>query len=824
MTHLTEQIVQITYVRVVLPIATPKPYTYHVPEALVGQVAFGKRVEVQFGRSKLYAALVIEVHQNPPKGYKTKPVLSVIDEVPIALPEQVELWQWMAGYYSCTLGEVMQAAVPANLKLVSETLLTLSKEYVQDVDALEDEEYLIAEALSIREELTIGDVRDILGRKTVFPLIRQLLEKRILVLKEDLKQKYKPRTLTYVRLTNTFQSPGVELQSAFDLLKRAPKQEALLLAYLHYSKKDALVKRADLCRMADADTQLVNKLVDKGIFELFEKETSRLGTYSADLVDAHEMTEQQQVALEEIRAHFKAKPVVLLQGVTGSGKTQVYVELIRSVLEKGKQVLYLLPEIALTSQIIARLQQVFGNEAMVYHSRLNNNERVEVWKTVADGHPLILGARSALFLPFRKLGLVVVDEEHDPSYKQQDPAPRYNGRDAAVYLGKLHQAPVLLGTATPSIESFYNARSGKYGLVKMPERFGGIQLPDILIVDMKEAQKQRQLQSHFTSFLLEQLQQTLNRGEQAILFQNRRGYAPTYQCSTCDWHSECIHCDVSLTYHKFRNNLKCHYCGYETHLPPACPACGSKQLQLKGFGTEKIEDELKIYLPEARVGRMDFETVRSKNAHARIIQEFEEGQIQILVGTQMVTKGLDFDNVGLVGVLNADQLLQFPDFRAGERAFQLMTQVSGRAGRRKTGGQVIIQAYNVGHPVLREVIENDFPAFFKREMRERHEFEYPPFTRLIRVSLRHKKPPVLQTAAQLFDKTLRPRLGARLKGPATPYIGRVRGYYLADFLIKLERDARLITATKQWLEDTGQKVVASEGLSGVRISVDVDPA
>ena len=495
-----------------------------------------------------------------------------------------------------------------------------------------------------------------------------------------------------------------------------------------------------------------------------------------------------------------------------------------AAIDRGEQVLYLLPEIALTTQIISRLEVVFGDQIAVYHSRMNNHERVEVWQKVAKGEKqIVMGARSALFMPFQKLNLIVVDEEHDPSYKQRDPAPRYNGRDAAIVLANMFGAKTLLGTATPALETYYNAQRGKYGIVTMPERFGGIEMPHLVVSDAKKEMKQRKMQSHFTTHLIESLKEILENKEQAILFQNRRGYSPTMQCEKCGWHQECIHCDVSLTYHKFFNNLQCHYCGYSTNLPNTCPSCGLSELTLKGFGTEKIEDELKIYFPDARVGRMDLDTVRTKNAHAKIINDFEEGRIDILVGTQMVTKGLDFENVGLVGVISADQLLHFPDFRASERGFQLITQVSGRAGRKKKQGKVIIQAMNTTHPVLREVLEYDYDQFFAREIMERQAFRYPPFTRLIKITLKHKKPDTLNHGAKIFASYLKSELGERLKGPAVPYISRVRGQYILDILIKLENSNKVLVHTKNLIRAAIIRLKNERGYSGVRVNVDVDP-
>ncbi len=810
-------------VEVVLPLALGQTFTYYVPEELVNQIKFGIRVEVQFGRNKHYTGLIVGFPEHKPGDVKPKPILSIIDDTPIIQQQQFKLWQWMASYYCCSLGEVMQAALPANLKLASETMVTLSPLFDEDFGGLDDREYLIAEALTIQQEISIDDVRGILGYKTVYPLIRSMLEKKIIYLKEDLKTKYKPKQVICVRLCEPYVSnPGL-LDEAFAKLERSERQAEALMAYLHLVKQQEFVRQQDVIKKAGVDHSVIKAMVKKEVFETYEREISRLGGYEEDTVDADVLAEQQVQAIGEIKEYFEEKNVVLLHGVTGSGKTRVYVEMIREVIARGEQVLYLLPEIALTAQIIDRLQRLFGDDIVVYHSRLSNNERVELWNKVLEGKPILMGARSSLFLPFQKLGLIVVDEEHDASFKQQDPNPRYSGRDTAIYLAHLHSAKVILGTATPSVESYQNAKNGKYGLVTMPERFGGLQLPEVIVVDAKDELQKRKLQSHFTSVLIEELKATLERGEQAILFQNRRGYAPTYRCTTCGWHAECIHCDVSLTHHKFHKNLKCHYCGYQTGLPQACPACGSKQLALQGFGTEKIEDELKIYLPNAKIGRMDWDTVRTKNAHAKIINDFEERRLDILVGTQMVTKGLDFENVAVVGVLSADQLLQFPDFRSSERGFQLMVQVSGRAGRKHRRGKVIIQAFNTASPVLREVIANDFSGFFTREMSERHAFMYPPYFRLIRITLKHKKPQVLNDAGKLFAKYLKAKLGDWVQGPAVPYISRVRTYYLLDFLVKIERHPQKIVFTKESILNAIDDLHNQKGLSGVRVNVDVDP-
>lgn len=811
------------FATVVLPLALPKPYTYHIPEELVSTVQFGVRVEVKFGKNRLYTALVIDIKQDGPTAYETKPILSVIDDAPIVTSHQIKLWEWMSSYYCCTMGEVMNAALPANLKLASETQVMLSPLFDDDFAGLDDKEYLIAEALTIQETLSIDDVQKILDQKTVYPLIRRMLEKRVIYLKEDLKEKYTPKKIACVRLTPTYAPLDDTLTKAFDLVSRSQKQTQALLAFIDLAKKQEFIRRQDIYNRASVDSSVLKAMEKKGILESYDKEVSRIGVYEDELLEAHNLADQQVTALEEIEKQFKEKNVILLHGVTGSGKTRVYIEKIKETLAVGGQVLYLLPEIALTSQIITRLQKIFGDKIAAYHSRLNNNERVELWKSVLADKPIVLGARSALFLPFNKLGLIIIDEEHDPSFKQREPNPRYSGRDTAIMLAHFYGAKVLMGSATPSIDSFFNVKKEKYGLVSMPERFGGIQMPEIVVVDAKAEFKKRKMQSHFTSRLIEELTGALERGEQAILFQNRRGYSPTYRCNTCGWHHECINCDVSLTYHKFFDVLKCHYCAYQTKIPKECPACGSKDLGLQGFGTEKIEDELKIYLPDAKIGRMDWDTVRGKNAHAKIINDFEERRLDILVGTQMVTKGLDFDNVGIVGVLSADQLLHFPDFRASERAYQLMVQVSGRAGRKNKQGKVIIQAFNTASPVLNEVLQNDYFGFFQREMEERYNFQYPPYVRLIRLTLKHKTPKTLNEAGKIVANFLKERLGEWVVGPAVPYVARVRSYYLLDFMVKLNKDKNKMIFAKKSILDAVDHLHQRSGYSGVRVNVDVDP-
>lgn len=812
-----------TFADVILPVAAPKAYTYYVDEAHLGRVRFGVRVEVQFGKSKLYSGLVLRVHRDLPESHEPKPIISVLDEDPIVTERQIELWHWMADYYACTVGEVMNAALPANLKLSSETRVVIASDFDGDLSELDEREYLVAEALMLQKELSVEDVRKILGRFTVYPVVDGLIEAGVLYLKEEMPEKYRPRIERYVKLAVPYRNQEEQLAEAFSLLSRSNKQVEALMGYIQLERGGHEVTRRALQTAAGVDSTVLRAIANKGVFELYEKEVSRIETYGRDLDAVSPLSEQQTRALTELSERFRESDVVLLHGVTGSGKTRVFIELIQAAIARGEQVLYLLPEIALTTQIVGRLRKLFGDKIAVYHSKLNNNERVEVYRAAAEGTPVLLGARSTVFLPFGNLKWVIVDEEHDPSYKQHDPSPRYNGRDAAIYLAHLSQAKVLLGTATPAVETYQHTKTGKYGLVSMPERYGGSVLPELQIVDLKQQTKQKQMQSHFSLPLIAEIKATVAEGRQVILFQNRRGYSPTLRCDGCGWASECVHCDVTLTYHKHRHNLQCHYCGYHKEVVKQCPACGSTKLQMQGFGTEKLEDDLKVYLPELKISRLDLDTVRGKNAMSRIIEDFESRRVDVLIGTQMVTKGLDFENVGLVGVLNADLSLGFPDFRATERGFQLLTQVSGRSGRGKTRGKVLVQAYNVGHPVLTEIGTADYDSFFAREIEERQQFSYPPFVRMITVTLKHKKPQTLNDATRIYTDHVRQRLGERVVGPAIPHVSRIRNQYLLNVLLKLERDAKVIRYAKEVLAEAEALIHREPGMSQVRVNVDVDP-
>jgi primosomal protein N' (replication factor Y) len=811
------------YADIILPLALPKrTYTYAVPDSVADIVRPGIRVEVQFGRNKVYSGLVEKIHEKKPD-YAVKPIISVLDEISMVSLRQLELWDWMAQYYCSSLGEVMSAALPGRLKLSSETRIVRNDNFGDNFSDFDDEEYLIAEALLIQKEISVDDARKILNKKTVFQVIQRLLNRGVLYLREDLQEKYQSRKVTGVRMGPRLRGQESLMREVFEELQSRDRQLEIMMAFLVLEKSRPFVRKRELLDRAEATDSTLRTLVKKGILEFYDQEVSRLGGFGSEVAEADALTSQQEQALAEIDSHFDHKNVVLLSGVTGSGKTRVYVELIQQAVREGGQALYLLPEIALTTQIISRLQKVFGDDVIVYHSKINSQERVEVWKAAQAGKSVILAARSGLFLPFRNLKLIVVDEEHDPSFKQYDPAPRYHARDAAVYLAGLYGAKTLLGTATPSLETWHNVLSGKYGLVEMKERFSGVEMPDISVVDLREQLKTRQMQSIFSKPLLEKLTQTIANGEQAILFQNRRGYAPVLKCEVCDWNAMCRHCDVSLTYHKLTNRLRCHYCGYTDNPAVVCPACGSGKLSLKGFGTEKIEDELRIFLPDARIARMDMDTAGARSGLVALLNDFEERRIDILVGTQMVTKGLDFENVGFVGVLAADSLTRFPDFRAGERAFQLLTQVAGRAGRKKKRGQVLIQAYDPGHPVITEVLKHDFDTFVKRELAERQEFHYPPYYRLIHLELRHKDPQTVNAAAAWFAAALREKLGERVLGPVIPNIARVRGAFGQDIMLKLEKKADILNGSKQLIRQITELMNGKPGFSQVVVSVDVDP-
>ena len=812
------------FVEVILPLAIAKNYTYRVPFSLNDAVAIGKRVVVQFGKSKLYTAIIASVGNQAPEKYEAKYLLDILDDRPVVTGRQLQFWHWLADYYMCNMGEVMNAALPSALKLASETKIELNKEFEFDKSALHDKEFLITEALEIQAELTVGDIVKLLGQKTVMPILKSMFEKNIINISEEVSERYKPRKKTFLTLNPVYHNQD-NLRELFPILeKRAPKQADALLAYIKLARTQKTISKNELIEESGAGDASIKSLIEKEIFIAEEKNVSRLYFDEDEFSDSFQLSDSQQQVLEDIKHQFNEKDVILLHGVTSSGKTQLYIRLIEEVINSGKQVLYLLPEIALTTHIIERLRQYFGSNIGVYHSRFNDNERVEVWqKVLSHEYKVILGARSSVFLPFADLGLIIVDEEHETSYKQFDPAPRYNARDAAIYLANMYRGKVLLGSATPSFESYYNARTHKYGFAELNERFGGVELPKTEVVSITEETKKKTMQSHFTGVLLADIRNALANKEQVILFQNRRGYAPVLMCKICAYTPKCINCDVSLTFHKSSGKLHCHYCGYKEDSPSICPACGSTNLEYKGFGTEKVEDELSVILPEARIARMDLDTTRSRNSLQNILNDLEEKKIDILVGTQMVAKGLDFSDVTVIGIINADSLLKYPDYRANERSFQMLAQVSGRAGRRGKQGKVVIQTYDPNHRVIRQVIENDYTDLYLTEMEERKAFKYPPFFRIINLDIKHKNPDILYNQAEYLATELRKNFGDRVIGPEPPLVSRIRNYYIKSVMLKFERDVDSINRAKAVIRDVITQFQTTKLSKGSVVQADVDP-
>ena len=810
-----------TWVEVILPLAIPKTYTYSVPEKLNKKIQIGCRAEVVFGKNKKYSGIIKSIGTEKP-AYETKEILSVIDEDPVIYEKQLQFWKWISQYYMCSEGEVMAAALPTHLKLSSEAILIYNEEYGEDFSSLDDEEYLLAEALLIKKELKMTEVQQIVNVIHVYPLIKRLIEKRVCFIWESLNDKFKEKKENFILLNPEYTSDE-KLSQAMDEMRRAPRQLELLLSFLHLSKTEGEVSQPKLLKKSGANAAQLKGLTDKNILLVQRRNVERIQSLPKKMLVNFELNDSQKTALSEIDKAFETKEVCLIHGVTSSGKTQLYIKQIEKFVARGKQVLYLLPEITLTAQIIRRLQLYFGGNIAIYHSKFNNNERIEIWNKIKSGElKIILGARSALFLPFKTLGLVVIDEEHDPSFKQQDPAPRYNARDAAIFYASLFKAKVLMGSATPSLESYYNARKNKYALVILKERFGGTQLPEIRIIDTKTVAASKKGKVMISPQLKAEIETTLKNDKQIILFQNRRGYAPFLICGTCGFIPQCVNCSVTLTLHKYSNKLHCHYCGNSYPKLVSCPACGSVNWMEKNFGTEKIEEELAEDFPENRIARMDVDAVKGKNAHDTLIKLFEQGRIDILAGTQMVVKGLDFENVSLVGVLDADGLLTFADFRVNERAFQLMEQVSGRAGRKNDRGLVLIQASKVNHPVLLFVQEHDYEKFYEHEIMMRKQFFYPPFSRLIRITLKHKLKEIVFEAADSLANFLQKDF-EYLAGPAAPVVNRVRNLYLMEILIKLPKDATHLQIQKKVINNYIDLLKAEKRFRSVIVVADVDP-
>lgn len=818
------------YVDVIVPLPIAGEYTYSLPSGMEDKVHGGCRVVVPFGPKKYYTAIVTRIHDSAPETYETKDILEVLDEHPVLLKRQLDLWRWLADYYLCTLGEVYKAAIPSGLKLESETMVAYNPEF-EASGPLSSREQCLLDRLSADREQCITHLEKETGMKKILSVIKSLLEKEAVYVKEELKRSYKPRTELRVRLVDKVRSEKA-LQFQMDVLNRpkTEKQLAVLMKYLELSgwagdgKPLEEVSKKKLVEVSRVTPGVLDALVRKGIVEIYSHEIGRLSEKDSETIPLNPLSEAQQRAFYQILSLLQVKNVCLLHGVTASGKTEIYIHLIEQAIQAGKQVLYLLPEIALTAQITERLKRVFGNRLGIYHSKFPDAERVEIWnKQLSENdYDVILGVRSSVFLPFRRLGLVIVDEEHENTYKQQDPAPRYHARSAAIMLASMFGAKTVLGTATPSMESYHNALTGKYGLVQLNERHQQIQLPRIELVDIKELIRKKRMTAQFSPYLLQKVREALENKEQVILFQNRRGFAPMVECRTCGWVPKCKNCDVSLTYHKGLNQLTCHYCGYTCQVPKSCPACGGVELMNRGFGTEKIEDDIRAVFPEAWVARMDLDTTRTRTAYEKIIDDFQHGRTDILIGTQMVSKGLDFDKVSVVGILNADSMLNYPDFRSYERAFQLMAQVAGRAGRKNRQGLVVLQTKSPDLPLIRQVIANDYRQMYQEQMEEREMFNYPPFYRLVYVYLKHRKEDVLDMAADKMARYLRQGLGERVLGPDRPPVARIQTLYIRKIVVKIEQQASM-SKIRAYLRDVQQTVIGDERFRSLVVYYDVDP-
>jgi primosomal protein N' (replication factor Y) len=814
-----------------IPVPVGRKFTYRVPAALAEAAEPGRRAVVPFGDRRILTGIILALHTQPPKDHEAKSIIDLLDDYPVVFPRQLELFHWMASYYLCTPGEVLQAALPSGLKLSSESVVQLHPAFDFDTspfDFSEKDETLLRHLAS--GTMTYTEISKLLGVRNIHTILKSLVGKEAVLLLEEIQDKYVAKKQKRIRLSRAYEEQSA-LEDLFKLVGSKAKQEELLLYYLQQvpAFQSPELNKKGLTRKAFNDAGLsasaLNTLIKQGVLEEFEVIIPRFEDPAQGSLYDIVLSEAQTKCSQEILAGFDNHPCVLLHGITGSGKTEIYIDLIRKALANGTQVLYLLPEIALTTQIVQRLRKVFGNAMGVYHSRFSDNERVDVWKGIVSGTlRFIVGVRSAVFLPFDELGLIIVDEEHDGSYKQQDPAPRYHARDVALVLGKLHHAKVLLGSATPSVESWFLAGGGRYHYVHLPERYGEAKLPEVILADLVKERKQKTMQGGFSGTLTTAVGEALRNNEQVIIFQNRRGYSPMLECQDCGWIPQCINCSVSLTYHQFRDSLICHYCGYRMTPPKVCSTCNSSRIRTVGTGTEKLEEELALLFPGTRVRRMDLDTTRTKSGYESILDEFSRGDTQILVGTQMITKGLDFDHVSVVGVFNADRILHFPDFRAHERAFQLITQVSGRAGRREKPGKVVVQTYQPDHPLFRLIAENNYGGFYATELQYRKERLYPPFSRLIEILVRHADRSKCRKAAEDIAARLRSVGELKVSGPAEPAIAKIRNEYRMMLLVKVSRDSGNLQAIKDRMAGVIESVSKNKDYGKLRIVADVDPA
>ena len=785
------------FAEVILPLPLYSTFTYSVPDSLKN-LSIGCRVLVPFGRKKFYTAIVAMIHGIKPEGYEVKEIISMLDEYPIVKHPQLKLWDWISKYYLCSTGDVYKAAVPSGLKVESETFVGADSDFEETESCeLNEREKIILNLVASRNRVQLTELANATGFRNIEAIVSRMIEKGAVYVAERVVDNYRPLAETCVAL-NLERGDNDGLHHFFDLAARSKKQEALLLAFLdisHWLRKGDIteVTKKNLLERAQASQAVLTGAVNKGIFKIYKKEVNRFANLGFANDELPKLSEEQSRAKSEILEAFKSHAVTLLHGVTSSGKTSIYMHLIDEVLKMGRQALYLVPEIALTTQLTQRLQRVFGDKLLIYHSKFSDNERVDIWKRLLRSNEpcVVIGVRSAVFLPYSALGLVIVDEEHDTSYKQQDPAPRYNGRNVAIVLAQMHGAKTLLGSATPAIESYYNASQGKYGLVSLLSRYENIKLPQVEIVDTREARKKKEMNGTFSGRLIALCRESIKAGEQAILFQNRRGYAPMVSCKQCGWVPKCENCDVSLTYHKYQHTLSCHYCGFTITLPDLCPACKQPSIEVFGYGTERIEDDIDAIFPDTKILRMDLDTTRNKNGYEKIIDEFSSRKADILVGTQMVTKGLDFDGVSTVGILNADSMINFPDFRSHERAFNMMEQVAGRAGRKNKQGRVVIQTSEPENPVIRFVRNHDYTGFFNEEIADRERFKYPPFTKIITIYMKHRDDNVLTEMSVRYSNMLRQVFAHRVLGPEAPMIARVQNLHIRQIVLKMENEASM---------------------------------
>ena len=814
------------FVEVILPLPLPKLYTYRINKDEAHFLQMGMRVAVSFGKSKVYTALVHKVHTNEPT-YETKDIEYILDETPIVTPEQITHWQWIADYYMCTLGEVIKSALPSAFLLESETIIEIAEKDLNS-NLFSDDEFQVYEALHYKTALKGSEVSKIIPKKKTLKVIKSLVEKGAARISERIFEKYVPKLVKFIRLAKDYQSQE-GLQKALELLK-GEKQKKLIMAYFNHINREVLpLKVENLLEEAKVSNAVLKSVVEKGILEIYYLQKDRVSFAGSEILAKKTLNNIQNEALYQVQQQFQTKNTVLLQGVTASGKTEIYIELIDQYLKEGKQVLYLLPEIALTIHLINRLKKHFGKNLSVYHSKYNTNERVEVWNNVLNNcskAQLVVGVRSSVYLPFKDLGLVVIDEEHDSSYRQFDPAPRLQARDSAIMLANLFKAKTLLGTATPSIESMHNIKIGKYGFVYLSKRYANFLPPIIELIDIKDKQHRKRMNGHFSDILIEEMTNTLSQGKQVLLFQNRRGYAPIVQCMHCGTVPQCPHCDVSLTFHHSSNQLRCHYCGYAIPMPKTCIACGSVDLKTKGFGTEQISKELEILFPQVAIDRMDQDTTNGKYGYEKILAKFEQQETQILVGTQMISKGLDFENIGLVGVMNADALIHSPDYRAYERSFQLLLQVSGRAGRSAQQGKVLIQTYNPQHPVIQQVLQNDFKGMYQNQIEERQSFSYPPFVQMIKITLKHTNFNRTNEGAEWFANALKEafasKKGIEILGPEFPLISRIKNEYMKDVLVKVKPSELSIHHTKKQIKRIETSFQSISNFRAIRVSYLID--